>query len=337
MMGTAPYKPFDRFRSWILVSVLTVGLSPVAVHANAAATGPSGTVPSPSAGAVEVAPSNIPAEVMRTTVTDSGTQGKLSAPSSPDGSIVLATVQLPNDVDSKNLSASIAGTKGIPFYPLKSKGGHAYQAVIPVPFNHKPGSVKIRVELDGEESAELPFEITDGHYRAETLKVDEKKVVPPKNEMKRIIAEQTEIRAIYDHVTPEKFWHGPFSLPVNSIVTSPFGSKRVYNGEMKSFHQGCDFRAKIGTPIHAPAGGIVVLAKNLYFTGNTVLIDHGYGIFTIYGHMSQLKVQKGDRVDAQAVLGLSGMTGRANGPHLHWGAVVHHQKVDPIYLTKVME
>ena len=141
----------------------------------------------------------------------------------------------------------------------------------------------------------LPLEIVDGHYKSETLKVDEKKVNPPKKELKRILREQAELKEIYSHLTHEKYWDGPFVLPVDSVVTSPFGSKRIYNGEMKSFHQGLDLRAHIGTPIHAASGGVVVLAKDLFFTGNTVLIDHGYGVFTVYCHMSALKVKNGDR------------------------------------------
>ncbi|MDR3607380.1 MAG: M23 family metallopeptidase [Oligoflexia bacterium] len=267
----------------------------------------------------------------------------LSSTASPDGSIVLVTVSLPQGATGAGISASLEGTQGIPFYPLPEKGGadqSLYQAVVAVPFNHKPGAVNIEVKVagaTGERKFVLPLTIVDGQYRSEVLKVDERKISPRKKDLKRIMAEQDEIKAIYDQVTREKFWSGPFQLPLQSIVTSPFGTKRVYNGEMKSFHQGVDFRASIGKPIHAPAPGLVVLAKNLFFTGNTVLIDHGYGVFTIYGHMSKLRVKKGDRVASGVVLGLAGMTGRANGPHLHWGAVVHNQKINPIDLTKVMQ
>jgi murein DD-endopeptidase MepM/ murein hydrolase activator NlpD len=126
-------------------------------------------------------------------------------------------------------------------------------------------------------------------------------------------------------------------LPIDSKVTSIYGTKRTFNGEMRSFHQGLDLRAKTGTPVRAPAGGTVVLAKDLFFTGNTVILDHGYGIFTIYAHMSKLGVKKGEKVNVKQQLGLSGATGRASGPHLHWGAQVNKSKVNPLELTRVMQ
>jgi murein DD-endopeptidase MepM/ murein hydrolase activator NlpD len=127
----------------------------------------------------------------------------------------------------------------------------------------------------------------------------------------------------------KRHWSGPFLLPIESEVTSPFGNKRLYNGTMKNFHQGLDLRAREPTPIRAPEGAVVVLAKDLYFTGNTVILDHGYGLFTVYGHMSKLDVKKGQIVKKAELLGLSGATGRASGPHLHWGAVLMRMKFNP--------
>jgi murein DD-endopeptidase MepM/ murein hydrolase activator NlpD len=307
---------FRRFKVCFLGSVLALGAG---------------------ASAFTAEPSQAPASTPPTLP-----RAALSTLSGADGSIFILTLNLPAQVDATLLSASLEDTTDIPFFPAPEKGEGVYQSVIAVPFNHAPGTVDVRVSVppSGTEKAEtltLPFTVVDGHYRSEVLKVDESKVSPPAKDLKRIMAEQEEIKAIYGQVTREKLWKGPFSLPVKSRVTSPFGSKRVYNGEMKSFHQGLDLRAHIGTPIHAPAPGIVVLAKNLFFTGNTVLLDHGYGVFTIYGHMSRLKVKKGDRVASGTILGLAGMTGRANGPHLHWGAVIHRLKVNPLELTKVMQ
>jgi murein DD-endopeptidase MepM/ murein hydrolase activator NlpD len=117
-------------------------------------------------------------------------------------------------------------------------------------------------------------------------------------------------------------------------VTSSFGSRRVYNGIQSSAHTGLDFKAPKGTPIYAASRGRVALAKNLFFTGNTVILDHGYGVLTLYAHMSKLKVKKGQMVEGGHLLGLSGMTGRVTGPHLHWMAIIHKQKVNPIGLTQ---
>jgi murein DD-endopeptidase MepM/ murein hydrolase activator NlpD len=191
--------------------------------------------------------------------------------------------------------------------------------------------------LYGQDSLELPIRIVDGKYRRETLHVDSRRVdVSNPADQERAAREKAEVGELYRHVTRQKFWSGRFSLPIKSLVTSRFGTKRMYNGKMKSFHTGLDLRAAIGTPIHAAEAGRVVLAKELFFTGNTVIVDHGYGVLTLYAHMSKLEAHAGDVVEKGKILGLSGKTGRVNGPHLHWQAIVHGEKVNPLDLTKVM-
>jgi murein DD-endopeptidase MepM/ murein hydrolase activator NlpD len=214
-----------------------------------------------------------------------------------------------------------------------------------VPHSHAPGRVRVRLApvssnrllaSRAEEGLQLDFEIVDGKYPAETLSVEEKHVKPSRQVMKRIEAEQREVGKIYRKLTAQKYWSGAFSLPIESAVTSPFGTKRLFNGAMKSFHKGLDLRAAVGTPVVAPAGGKVVLAKDLYFTGNTVLLDHGYGFVTLYAHLQEIKVKNGQEVGKGTLLGLSGSTGRVSGPHLHWGAIIHRTKVDPRDLLTVL-
>jgi murein DD-endopeptidase MepM/ murein hydrolase activator NlpD len=185
--------------------------------------------------------------------------------------------------------------------------------------------------------AKVPLQIVDGNYHEEKLKVSPKHVAPKKKDLIRIEKEQKEIGLLYKKIREEREWKGPFGFPIQSIVTSPYGGKRLFNGQLQSSHQGLDLRAKMRTPILAPTGGTVVLAKELFFTGNTVILDHGYGLFTIYAHMSKLKVKRGDVVTTGKLLGLSGMTGRASGPHLHWGAVLRAVKLDPLDLTRVID
>ena len=112
--------------------------------------------------------------------------------------------------------------------------------------------------------------------------------------------------------------------------------RRLYNGEQRNFHPGLDLKAPVGTKIRAPENGKVVLAKNLFFTGNTVALDHGYGVITLYAHMSKIRVHLGDQVKPGDLLGLSGKTGRVSGPHLHWQAVIRGVKVNPAELTRAM-
>lgn len=231
----------------------------------------------------------------------------LSSAQAPDGSIVAVGLHPLMEIDIAGVSVKFEG-KEFPVFP--SGPAKDLAALVVMPFNSKPRMSKIELAWHGG-TAEFPIEIIDGGYPSEKLNVDEKKVNPPKKVMKRIIKETKEIGALYRKIRKERLWGGPFQLPIDSEVTSRFGNKRLFNGSMKSFHQGLDLRARTPTPIRAPEGAEVVLAKDLYFTGNTVILDHGYGLFTIYAHMSRLDVKVGDRVTKNQTLGLSGATGRA--------------------------
>lgn len=212
-------------------------------------------------------------------------------------------------------------------------------AFLPVAYLRTPGQARIEVSWKGsvEESDRItyPFEVFKEKYSSEVLKVQARKVSPTrKKDLERIQKEQAEVGMIYQAITPEKYWKGPFRLPMESAVTSEFGTQRVYNGHFKNFHTGLDLRAAMNTPVYAPASGRVVLAKDLFFTGHTVMIDHGYGLITLYAHLNEFKVKKGDLVHEKQLLGLSGKTGRVNGPHLHWQSVVRGVKVNPLGLTQ---
>ena len=195
------------------------------------------------------------------------------------------------------------------FYPSPEDGEGTYRALVGVPHHHKPGPADVTVKVGGVVRS-MPIRIADARYRSEKLKVSKRNTEPSEEDMARIRRDGAEVGKIYKNITRQKYWKGPFVLPVDSIVTSVYGTKRIFNGKMKSFHQGMDLRAKMGTPVHATAAGVVVLAEDLFFTGNTVMIDHGYGVITLYVDMSHLDVKKGDHVEARQQLGLSGMTGR---------------------------
>lgn len=267
---------------------------------------------------------------------------EVNKPVAVDGSIVIVRIQLPEELratDPEKIRAEYL-EREIPFYPMPERGPGEYEAVVPVPYNHSPGDTQIVVKVGTGADAKgltLPVRVEGGDYRAEVLKVAPKHVKPPAKYGPRIEREVKMVVQLYERLTRRKYWKGPFQLPIQSEVTSPFGSKRVYNGELANYHGGLDLKAAVGTPIHASAAGEVVMAQNLYYTGNTVLIDHGYGVFTLYAHMTKLKVKKGQEVEAGQLLGLSGMTGRVTGPHLHWQAIVRRVKINPWELTQVMQ
>ncbi len=255
------------------------------------------------------------------------------------GTITLITVHVPQ----ASPGAVLGNFEGIelPFFPEPDLGHGVYSAVVGVPYDRKPGPGEVVVRLiqagQPESILQLKLNVLDGHYSSEVLHVNSRRVNPTRaQDLLRIKMEQAEVLEIYTRVTLQKFWRGPFVLPIQSRVTSPFGIRRIYNGQLKNFHPGMDLKAPMKTAIYTAAPGKVVLAKDLFYTGNTVMIDHGYGIITLYAHMNQLAVHLGQMVAEHQLLGLSGKTGRVNGPHLHWQAVVHHVKVNPLGLTQVI-
>ncbi len=268
---------------------------------------------------------------------------ELSSSQVVSGTIALITIQVPSVYRKGMISGEFEKTE-FPFFPVSETVNgliETFEAVLAVPYERKPGPGIVTVHIGKGETAKsypISFNVVEGDYRSEVLHVDGRRVNPHhKKDLLRIKGEQERVAQIYGRVTPQKYWSGPFSYPIQSPVTSPFGTKRLYNGQLKNFHTGLDLKAPMKTPIYSAEAGMVVLASNLFYTGNTVMIDHGYGVITLYAHMSRIKVKEGQVIQAHQLVGLSGKTGRVNGPHLHWQAVVHRVKVNPIGLTEVMK
>jgi len=208
----------------------------------------------------------------------------------------------------------------------------------------------IGIDLDampGEQQAQALFTMEDGRvderqvdikviekkYPTTKLVVEEKYVELSKADLDRANRESAETEAIYAIIDNEALWTGPFTVPIPGRSGTNFGHRRVFNNEPRAPHAGADLRAITGTPIHATNRGRVVLAKNLFFTGNTVILDHGLGIYSLYAHLSRINVKVGDLVLNKQVIGLAGATGRVTGPHLHWGIRAQGARVDPFTLV----
>ena len=161
-------------------------------------------------------------------------------------------------------------------------------------------------------------------------------VNPPESELARIKEETQAMADTFAILTPERLWRGAFDAPVPGAPNSAFGRLTITNGKPAGRHQGADFRAAAGTPVHAPNAGRVVLARNLYFAGNTVIIDHGLGVFSLLAHLSRIDVQPGTVVARGEVVGRSGATGRVTGPHLHWAVRFGEMTVDPVSLISAV-
>ena len=148
-------------------------------------------------------------------------------------------------------------------------------------------------------------------------------VTPLDDEIKRIISENNIIKEKKLLSLDETFFKNQFIQPTSGVISGVFGSQRILNGKAKSPHRGLDIAADEGTPIYACNDGIVIHAENdLYYTGGTIILDHGHGVKSIYAHMSEVKVNVNDKVTKDDVIGSVGSTGRSTGPHLHWGVMV---------------
>lgn len=267
-------------------------------------------------------------------------QVSLSSYQVVDGAVILITAQFPAAPDlgsAIDLSGTFEETH-FSFYRNSQAGAGIYQALVGVPHGHKAGKAVIHLATSSDANfKDLEFQILDAKYASETLKVSPGKAHPKKKDMNQIQRDISDVSKIYSHYTEIKGWKGKFIYPVENQVTSIYGTNRVFNGDVQSFHNGLDLKAPMKTPVHASAAGTIALAHSLFFTGNTVLIDHGFGVVTLYAHMSELKVKQGDHVEAGDLIGLSGMTGRANGPHLHFGFIINKVKVNPIEALKVIQ
>jgi murein DD-endopeptidase MepM/ murein hydrolase activator NlpD len=189
---------------------------------------------------------------------------------------------------------------------------------------------------DGEAvSCSKSVTVRTGKFPTEQLKVEKQFVEPDPEQQKRAEEDSKKMKAIYDTVTPERMWDGAFRLPLKDVTTGGnFGRRRILNGQARSPHAGVDFPAMKGTPVFASQRGKVVLAEELYYSGNTIVIDHGYGIYTLYAHLSEVDVKPGETVESSAEIGKVGATGRVTGPHLHWGLTVQHARVNAMGIVQ---
>lgn len=206
------------------------------------------------------------------------------------------------------------------------------ETLLPVGVNEGKKLVVHASTPTGATRASASISVAAVAWPEQRISVNKNYVTPPKDVLHRIEAERAKSAQAVGRVTPERLWEDGFVRPVPGVVTSAFGGKRMFNGKMRSYHRGVDLRGAQGTPIRALAGGEVVLAENMYYSGNVVYLDHGQGVISIYCHMSSMNVRPGDRVRAGHILGEVGATGRVTGPHLHLGLLILGEAVDPLSL-----
>jgi len=262
------------------------------------------------------------------------TIGAVATPLKPGG-VLLVTVTASHDLSE--ISGQFAG-RPVRFWATANP--REWRALAGVGLDISPGPIELTVhgKTSSGLSADSRAALTIVEHRFETrrIRVDPKMVNPPEAELTRIKEEARKMAEAFAILTPERLWNGRFDAPVPGVPNSSFGRLTVTNGQPSGRHQGTDFRAATGTPVRAPNAGRIVLAQNLYFAGNTVIIDHGLGVFSLLAHLSQIDVDAGASVARGDVVGMSGATGRVTGPHLHWAIRFSEMTVDPLALMSAL-
>ncbi len=262
---------------------------------------------------------------------------RLSAPEANQGSLLLI------EIKSTKPLAEVQGDwdrRSVPIWQ-EATSEKQRRGLLAVDLEKAPGEYELKVTgqtADGEKmSCSAMVTVKKGLFATEKLQVEKQFVEPSPEQIKRANEERQKLRDIFDRVTPERLWDGNFRIPLDGVTTgSNFGKRRILNGNPGSPHTGVDFPAATGTAVRATQRGRVALAEELFFAGNTVVLDHGLGIYSFYGHLSEIGVKAGDALETGAVLGKVGATGRVTGPHLHWGLTVERARVNPLLLVKLL-
>lgn len=214
-------------------------------------------------------------------------------------------------------------------------GGHRWRALVGIDLGTKPGRYEVTVTSGGAQITR-PLTVRARSFPTRRLTVDPALVNPPPDAQARIEREARELEAVWAGSPPDRLWSERFVRPVPDDANSAFGTHSIFNGEPRAQHGGADFLSPEGRPVTAPNAGRVVIAAARYFSGNTVVLDHGQGLFSLLAHLSEIDVKPGDLVPAGAVVGKVGATGRVTGAHLHWTVRLNGARVDPLSLLHVL-
>lgn len=241
-------------------------------------------------------------------------------------------LDITSSVDLERLGVSV------PWHPVIAyrNGARDWRALVGIDLDVAPGDYEAR--LDGTTAAgEHIFAAVAIHVEAKAfptrnLRVAPRFVTPPPSAEARIERERLLLGSLFRVNAPEPRFADPFVVPIAGAVVSGFGVRSVFNNEPRAPHGGADFSSPQGTPITAPGAGEIVLVRKLYFTGNTVVIDHGLGLQSLFAHLSRSDVHEGEVVARGQIIGAVGATGRATGPHLHWTVRLNGARVDPLSL-----
>ena len=259
---------------------------------------------------------------------------RATPPEGRPGALIALSIRSP----LRLASLRVAGTGAVARIE-PDPSGRTFRGLLAIDLAREPGRIVLSIDGEDEDGGSLSttwtLRVRPRKFRLEKLRVDPSLVEPPPDALPRIEAERERVASIWKAPDERRRWTKPFGSPVAAPPSGNFGVRRIFNGQERSRHTGVDFPAASGTPVVAPAPGRVALAEELYFSGGTIILDHGGGLFTSYFHLSRLDVARGDDVRAGQRLGAVGATGRATGPHLHWSARLEDARIDPLGLERL--
>lgn len=230
----------------------------------------------------------------------------------------------------KNLQGSFQEKK-LHFFKMESGG---YMALAGIDMKTTPGEYTLTIIYNNKKIFEKNIKILPASFGLQRLTLPKEKVDLSPEILNRVGIEQARLAELWT-VINEKLWNGRFIMPVNGSITSAFGVRRIINKEEKSPHSGIDIKADEGTPIAAPNNGRTALIDDQFFGGKTLVLDHGYGIYSIFHHLSKITVSEGQLVKRGEIIGNTGATGRATGPNLHWGIRLQGERINPVSIVNL--
>jgi murein DD-endopeptidase MepM/ murein hydrolase activator NlpD len=256
----------------------------------------------------------------------------VSARAVQPGELVLLKVNIPANAQSIRVRGM--GRE----FPAFSESPTEWRALVGIDLDVKPGSYDISVVAgpSAVDTSTYRLVVVPKTFATRQLTVDPAFVNPPPEAQARIQADAERLTRVWASSSPVRLWSGRFVRPVTAPANSAFGSRSVFNGERRNPHGGADFSSPAGTPVRSPNAGRIAVAADLYFTGKTVVIDHGLGLFSLFAHLQSIDVREGDTVVTGQFVGNVGATGRVTGPHLHWTVRVNDARVDPMSLLAVL-
>ena len=256
--------------------------------------------------------------------------------SGKQGEIVV--VRVPVDQQTTEVTGRFLN-RTIPFFPEASGvGARSYVGLVGVDLQDSPGTHELVLDVvssAGHRRLSYNMLVIKEKRAVQHLTLPKDKVDLDEDSLVRVKAEQAQVRTLLEGVSARRLWASDFLRPVEGPVTGAFGRQRIINGQAKNPHNGEDIAAPLGADVVAMNDGVVCLTADHFFSGKGVFVDHGLGLYSMYFHLSEVSVKDGEVVKRGQVIGKVGASGRATGPHLHWGVNMNGARVDPLSLIKL--